>query len=106
MTIIKVYKLLHLIDNDIKDIDEYNLHNYHFSIRFINRRRLYNIDFIYYDDEIKSISRSDYRLVMDDKHINTLLDIYQDFIHNDKNIKEHHKDMICNIIQKYKVSSN
>lgn len=105
MTIIKVYELLHIIDNEIKDIDEYNLHNNYFSIRFINRRRLYNIDFIYFDDSLKHISRSNYRLVMDDKYINTLLDIYQDFIHNQTNIKEHHKDMMCNIIQKYKVSS-
>lgn len=104
MTIINVYNLLHIIDNDIKDIDEYNLHNNYFSIRFINRRKDYKIDFIYFDDNIKYLPRSNHRLVMDDKHINTLLDIYQDFIHNHSNIKEHHKDMICNIIQKYKIN--
>lgn len=105
MTIIKVSKLLQDIDDDIKFIDEYKLHCNHFSIRFINRRRLYNIDFTFYDDSQKHILSNYYRLLMDDKHINTLLDIYQDFIHNHTNIKEHHKDMICNIIQKYKVSS-
>lgn len=103
MAIIKVCKLLQDIDDDIKSIDEYKLFRNHFLIRFINRRKLYNLDFICHLE--KDISVSYYKLVMDDKHINTLLDMYQDFIYNHNNIEEHHKDMICNIIQKYKVIS-
>jgi len=101
MTIINIYDLLACMDDEFKIID-YNYRLFRFGI--ITSFKEYNIKFIYYENE-SYISRTSFHYMMDDKHLNTFLDIYQDYVYDRDNITERHKDMLCNIIQKYKVRS-
>ena len=98
MTIISIYNLLERINNEFKIIDD-NYRILRFDI--INKMRELNINYIKYENHT-DISLN---YMIDDKYLNTFLDIYQDFICNQKNIKEYHKDLLCNIIQKYKVNA-
>ena len=101
MTIINIYDLLECIDDEFKIIDSnYNL----FRFGILTSLKELNIEFIYYENQ-PYLSRRSFYYMMDDKYLNTFLDIYQDYIHNYTNIAEHKKDMLCNILQKYKVSS-
>lgn len=108
--IIPLYDFLNKIYNDIKT--QLKFEDNFFFLSFIVYIKS-KVDFIYIYDKCK-----DKRLWMDDKYINTLLDLFQDFINNNfldysfmiDNIKyewdDNYKDKICNIIQNYKVSSN
>lgn len=102
--IITVYDYLYKIYEDIKA--ELKFQDNYFFVSFMIYIE-HRLNIVY-----KKEDSNDLRLWIDDNNINTLLDIFQDYIYNldDNMIKlyftypldDNYKDMICNIIQNYK----
>ena len=102
-----ISNLLREIDKDIDIVLSDSISNrkigYYFFY-FLKHEYKY---FPMYIDNIYIINKLDNSCCTDDNNINVLLDIFQDFVsdehlHKFCIITEYEKDMICNIIQKYK----